>query len=339
MAPGTPLREAFERILRGRTGALVVLGRTREVADLSTGGFELDVPFSPTALRELAKMDGAILLDADTDQILRAGVHLMPEASIDTVETGTRHRTADRVARQTGVPVVSVSASMSTITLYIDGHRHTVERSADILSRADQALQTMERYRTRLSQVIRRLSALEVEDQVTVRDLALVTQRLEMIRRLDIELAGYVVELGTDGRLLDLQLGELAAGTTDLPELLELDYRPDTSTESFGVAGLEPLTTAELLEPLTVARAIGFGPGDHLDTKITARGYRQLAQINRLPPSFGGRLIEHFGSLQAMFGASTADLQEVDGVGEGRARVIRDGLTRLAETAYAERVD
>ncbi|MGI8459304.1 MAG: DNA integrity scanning diadenylate cyclase DisA [Propionibacteriaceae bacterium] len=339
MAPGTPLREAFERILRGRTGALVVLGRTREVADLSTGGFELDVPFSPTALRELAKMDGAILLEADTDRIVRAGVHLTPEASIATVETGTRHRTADRVARQTGVPVVSVSASMATITLYVDGHRHTVERSADILSRADQALQTMERYRTRLSQVIRRLSALEVEDQVTVRDLALVTQRLEMIRRLDLELADYVVELGTYGRLLNLQLGELAAGTSELPALLELDYRPAETTEPFGIAGLEPLSTAELLEPQAVARAMGFGPSEHLDTKITVRGYRQLAQINRLPPSFGGRLIEHFGSLQAMFGASTADLQEVDGVGESRARIIRDGLTRLAETAYAERVD
>lgn len=332
MAPGTPLRDGFERILRGRTGALVVLGHTRDLDQISTGGFGLDVPFTATALRELAKMDGAILLSPDLGKIVRAGVQLMPDASVATDETGTRHRTADRTARQTGLPVVSVSASMATIGLYLDGHRHLVENSDQLLSRANQALQTLERYRTRLREVLNRLSALEVHDQVTVKDFVLVAQRLEMIRRLNIELEGYVIELGTDGRLLTLQLRELSAGTEELPDLLEKDYRPDEG--GFNLEALATLGPTEILEPLVVARAVGFGAGEHLDSKITTRGYRQVSQINRLPAAFGVRLIEHFGSLQALFAASTTDLQEVDGVGEGRARVIRDGLVRLAESAY-----
>ena len=224
MAPGTPLRDGFERILRGRTGALVVLGRNKIISQVSTGGFALDVAYTPTALRELAKMDGAIIFDWEDGRIVRAGVQLMPEPSIDTVETGTRHRTADRVSRQSGLPVVSISASMSTITLYLDQHRHLVEHSDQILTRAHQALQTLERYRGRLWEVTTRLSSLEVQDQVTVRDFALVAQRLEMVRRLEDELDTYVVELGTDGRLLTLQLHELRAGINELREGQKLEF-------------------------------------------------------------------------------------------------------------------
>lgn len=337
MAPGTPLRDGFERILRGRTGALVVLGRNKIISQVSTGGFALDVAYTPTALRELAKMDGAIIFDWEDGRIVRAGVQLMPDPSIDTVETGTRHRTADRVSRQSGLPVVSISASMSTIALYLDAHRHLVEHSDQILTRAHQALQTLERYRGRLWEVTTRLSSLEVQDQVTVRDFALVAQRLEMVRRLEDELDTYVVELGTDGRLLTLQLHELRAGINELRCLLERDYRPPGST-GFGLVGLQHLNTDELLDPLTVARAAGFPNSVHLEAHVTTRGFRQMAQINRLPSYLGDRLIEHFGTLQALFGASANDLQAVEGVGESRARVIRDGLVRLAESAYTERV-
>jgi diadenylate cyclase len=356
VAPGTPLRDGFERILRGRTGALVVLGHGREVQDLCTGGFELDVAFTPTALRELAKMDGAIVLDAGANKIMRAGVHLMPDASIFTAETGTRHRTADRVARQTGVPVIAVSASMATISLYVDAYRQFVENPDQILARANQALQTLERYRSRLREATTRLSALEVEDQVTVRDVAAVAQRLEMVHRLDLELSEYAAELGTEGRLLALQMHELTSGLTELGGLLEKDYRPGdvtgggsngssapggaggaaTDEPSFGLRLLSALDTTQLLDLLLVARTIGFAATDQLDSKVTTRGYRQVAQINRLPGTLGERLIEHFGSLQALFAASRADLQEVEGVGEQRARAIRDGLVRLAESAYAD---
>jgi diadenylate cyclase len=242
------------------------------------------------------------------------------------------------VSRQSGLPVVSISASMSTIALYLDHRRHLVEHSDQILTRAHQALQTLERYRGRLWEVTTRLSSLEVQDQVTVRDFALVAQRLEMVRRLEEELNTYVVELGSDGRLLTLQLHELRAGIDELRCLLERDYGSSDSS-AVGLAGLQHLNTDELLDPLHVARAAGFPHNMHLESHVTSRGFRQMAQINRLPSYLGDRLIEHFGTLQALFGASTTDLQAVEGVGESRARVIRDGLVRLAESAYTERMD
>ncbi|GAB3921005.1 DNA integrity scanning diadenylate cyclase DisA [Microlunatus endophyticus] len=313
----------------------MVLGDTPEVIALCTGGFVLDVAYTPTALRELAKMDGGIVITSDLSRIVRAGVHLMPDPQLETVETGTRHRTADRVSRQTGVPVATVSASMSTIAIFIDGVRRPLETSEQVLSRANQAVQTLERYRERLWQVTGRLSVLEVEDQVTIKDLAVVAQRLEMIRRLQSEIEAYVLELGTDGRLLALQLSELGAGLDELTELLAMDYSPADGV-GLDFAALGTLTTSRLLEPGEVARALGFTA--HLDNRIGARGYRQLAQINRLPAAYGMRLVEHFGNLQGIFGATTVELQEVEGVGESRARLIREGLTRLAESAYTERL-
>src|ERR671937_1319160 len=229
MAPGTALRDGLERILRGRTGALIVLGYDRIVESICTGGFPLDVEFSATRLRELCKMDGAVVLSSDGTRIVRAAVHLMPDPSIPSEESGTRHRTAERVAKQTGFPVISVSQSMRIIGLYVNGQRHVLDDSAAILSKANQALQTLERYKLRLDEVSGTLSALEIEDLVTVRDSVAVVQRLEMVRRIADEIAGYVVELGTDGRLLSLQLEELMAGVEQERELIVRDYMPPTS--------------------------------------------------------------------------------------------------------------
>ncbi len=199
VAPGTDLRDGLERILRGGTGALIVLGHDRTVDTLSTGGFVLDVEFSATKLRELAKMDGAIVVDHDLCRIVRAAVQLVPDPTIPTDESGTRHRTADRVNKQTNLPVISVSQSMSIIAIYVNGQRYVLEASTQILSRANQALATLERYKLRLDEVSGALSALEIEDLVTVRDVAAVAQRLEMVRRIAAEIDAYVVELGIDG--------------------------------------------------------------------------------------------------------------------------------------------
>ena len=227
VAPGTALRDGLERILRGNTGALIVLGRGKGVDALSTGGFELDVDFSAQRLRELSKMDGAVVVTGDLSKIVRASVQLVPDPSIPTEETGTRHRTAERVAKQTGNPVISVSQSMRIIALYIAGRRVVLEDSSAILSRANQALQTLERYKSRLDEVTGTLSALEIEDLVTVRDVANVLQRLEMVRRIKDEIAEYVVQLGTDGRLLSLQLEELTGGLSDDLGLVIRDYLPE----------------------------------------------------------------------------------------------------------------
>ncbi len=341
VAPGTELRESLERILRGRTGALIVLGYDRVVESMCTGGFPLDVEFSATRLRELAKMDGAIIVNADVNRIVRAATQLVPDPTILTSESGTRHRTAERVAAQTGFPVISVSQSMGVAAVYVSGIRHVIEGSAQTLSRANQALQTLERYKSRLDEVTGTLSALEIEDLVTVRDVAAVLQRLEMVRRIAEEVSDYVVELGTDGRLLALQLEELTGGLGNDRELIIRDYpwsrdRSEPADES--IERLEALDSTELLDPGAIARAVGFvNFGDGLDGNVSPRGYRLMHKIPRLPGAIVERLIDHFDSLQRLLAAGIDDLMSVEGVGEGRARTVRDGLSRLTENSILDR--
>ena len=341
VAPGTELRDGLERILRGRTGALIVLGHDRVVESLCTGGFPLDVEFSSTQLRELAKMDGAIVLDRDGTRILRAATQLVPDPSIQTNESGTRHRTAERVAKQTGFPVVSVSQSMQIVALYVGNRRHVLEGSSAVLSRANQALQTLERYKSRLDEVTGTLSALEIEDLVTVRDVASVVQRLEMVRRISDEIADYVLELGTDGRLLKLQIEELTGGLGNDRELVIRDYleaAKNVSTVGEVLDNLTNLSATELLDLNAGARALGFpGVGDSIDASISPRGYRLLSKVPRLPGAIVDRLVEHFDSLQKLLSANLEELMAVEGVGEGRARAVREGLSRLAESSILER--
>ena len=343
VAPGTALRDGLERILRGNTGALIVLGFDKLVASMCGGGFDLDVDFSATRLRELTKMDGAVVVNGDLTKIIKASVQLVPDATIETAETGTRHRTAERVAKQTGYPVISVSQSMKIIALYVDGLRYVLEGSAAILSRANQALATLERYKLRLDEVAGTLSALEIEDLVTVRDATAVCQRLEMVRRIATEIEGYVVELGSDGRLLSLQLDELMAGVESERELIVRDYLvPGTGRKARRIvdilAELDALTGTDLLDPTVIARALGHqGAAEQLEVAVSPRGYRLLAKVPRLPNQIVDRLIEHFGGLQKLLAAGIDDLQAVEGVGEARARSVREGLSRLAESSILER--
>jgi diadenylate cyclase len=343
IAPGTALRDGLERILAGRTGALIVLGYDRVVESICTGGFALDVALSATRLRELAKMDGAVILSSDGLRIVRAGVHLMPDPTVPTEESGTRHRTAERVAVQTGFPVISVSQSMHIISVYVAGRRYTLEHPTTILARANQALAALERYKLRLDEVASTLSALEIEDLVTVRDAMSVSQRLEMVRRIADEIEGFVVELGTDGRLLALQLDEMLAGVEEDRVLLVRDYLPASGTRRQRtiedvLADLRTLSATELLDLSAVARCYGLPTSaDALDSPVSPRGFRLLARVPRLPAAIMDRLVDHFGGLQKLLAATIEDLLAVEGVGEARARGIREGLSRLAETSILDR--
>ncbi|MDT4912490.1 MAG: diadenylate cyclase [Pseudonocardiales bacterium] len=340
-APGTALRDGLERILRGNTGGLIVLGWDRVVDSLCTGGFPLNIEFTATGLRELCKMDGAVVLSTDGLHILRAATHLMPDPAIPTEESGTRHRTAQRVAQQTGFPVISVSQSMRIVSLYIGEGRYVLESSAELLSRANQAIATLERYKTRLDEVSHSLSALEIEDLVTVRDAAVVSQRLEMVRRIADEVTGQVVELGTDGRLLALQLDELMAGVDADRELIARDYVPTgrrARTPAAVLTDMAELSAVDLLDLTQVARAMGLpSTPEGQESAVSPRGYRLLARVPRIPAAILDRVVEHFGGLQKLLAASVEDLQIVDGVGENRARGVREGISRLAEVSIIDR--
>ncbi|GAA2235872.1 DNA integrity scanning diadenylate cyclase DisA [Rarobacter faecitabidus] len=341
VAPGTELRDGLERILRGRTGALIVLGMDDVVAEISSGGFVLDVPFSATRLRELCKMDGAVVVDPVSNRIVRAAVQMLPDPNIETSESGTRHRTAERVAKQTGLPVISVSQSMRIVALYVGHSRHVLEDTDTILARANQALATLERYRARLDEVAGTLSALEIEDLVTSRDVCAVVQRLEMVRRISDEIGGYVVELGADGRLLALQLDELISGVSTDREAVIRDYvelaARDRSVDSV-LSELDSLDSAQLLDLAAIGKVLEMpGGGEALDAAVAPHGYRLLNRIPRLPPIIIDRLVGHFGGLQKLLAASVDELMTVDGVGEQRARAVREGLSRLAESSILER--
>ncbi|WP_375493289.1 DNA integrity scanning diadenylate cyclase DisA [uncultured Jatrophihabitans sp.] len=341
VAPGTSLRDGLERILRGNTGGLIVIGWDPVVESLCTGGFPLDVQFSATQLRELCKMDGAVVLSSDGTRIRQAATHLMPDPAIPTEESGTRHRTAQRVALQTGFPVISVSQSMRIVSLYIGDGRYVLESVAELLSRANQAIATLERYKTRLDEVSHALSALEIEDLVTVRDAAIVAQRLEMVRRIADEVTGQVVELGTDGRLLALQLDELMAGVDADRELIARDYVPggrNAPSTAAMLGELADLDALELLDLTRVAGAMGMtGTPEGQDSAVSPRGYRLLARVPRMPAPTLDRIVEHFGSLQKLLATSVEDLLAVEGVGEDRAKAVREGISRLAEVSIIDR--
>ena len=294
IAPGTELREGLERIMRGRTGALIVLGSDRTVSSLSSGGFNIDTEFSATRLRELAKMDGAIICDRDATRLLHAGVQLMPDASIETNESGTRHRTAERTA-----------------------------------------IQTLESYKKRLRSVLSSLSALEIESNVSLADVAMTLQRMEMVNRIIREVSHYVLELGVHGRLIALQLEELRAPEMTASDLILRDYLPETNDEliAAGVEALQNLDDMAIVDLRTIARTVGFGENPDLEFPLQPRGFRLLAGIPSIPNAISERLVERFGSLQALMAASLEDLRAVDGVGEARARTVREQLSRMAESS------
>jgi diadenylate cyclase len=340
VAPGTAIRDGLERIVRGHTGALIVLGYDDVVRDICSGGFELGAEFSATRLRELAKMDGAIVLDRAGTTILRAAVQLVPDPELPTQESGTRHRTAERVARQTRFPVITVSKSMSVIAVYDEhGERHVLEDSATLLARAHQALATLERYKRRLDQATGVLSGLEIEDRVTLRDVASIAQRLEMISRMADEIGGHLVELGTDGGLLTLQLNELTAGSGQDREYLVRDYAPPGPLGSGTQLSdrLACLSSDELLDMGAVAAAVRPGLADDLDQPVSPRGYRLLGRIPRLDAGAADRLIAHFGGLQKLLSATAADLRQVRGIDAAQATRVREGLSRLAEATLLDR--
>ena len=337
IAPGTLMREGIDRIIRAGRGSLMVIGWTPEVEAIVSGGFVIDIGATAHRVAELAKMDGALVLDDQATRVLRANVHLVPDPRIETSETGTRHRSAERVARQTQRPVIAVSESMGMVTLYFGSHKHMIEEVSALLFRANQALSTLERYRARLDEVSATLSAREVEDAVTVRDAVLTLQRAEMLRRIAAEVDDHVIELGSEGRLIRLQLDELVASVADERELVVRDYLADRRRKLARVLDdIAALVTDDLLDAEHVATILAYD-ADELDRPVTPRGYRMLARIPRVPSAVVERLVDRFGTLPRIMEATIAELDEIEGVGESRARAIQDGLRRLAEASLLER--
>jgi len=335
LAPGKMLRDGIDRILLAKRGALVVVGDGPHVLSICTGGFLLDSEFTPQRMSELAKMDGAIVLTRDASRIARANVHLMPDQRVATTETGTRHRTAERVARSIDVPTISVSAAMSIVTVYRHTSKHVLHSTSWLIDRASQAMQAVERFKHRMDLAMASLSGLEVEDSVTIRDVAGTIQPVEMVGRIAEEVEDYLAELGDDGRLLRLQLGELLDGVDIDRRLLIRDYRAGDEDTDKVCQDLGALAPEDLLDLRVLAKTLGL-PSD-LDQPIEPRGYRMLHRVPRFPEPLIERIVDRFGTLQGIMRATTGDLEKVGGVGTSRARSVKDGLARLTEVSILDR--
>lgn len=331
VAPGTRLREALDMLISARAGALILIGEPDELEPLCNGGFSIDAPFTPQRLFELSKMDGAIIMNGSCDRILKANVHLVPDSALPTAETGMRHRTAERMSRQTEALAVAISQRRNRINLYLRGRRITPDDIEVLLAKANQAIQTLQNYRQRLDEMLERLTLLEFEDLVTLGDVAEVIGRVEMLNRVAREVRRYTMMLGTEGRLVSMQSDELTSNVSEIYGLLIRDYLEDsTAGRVLAVRErLEELPPERLLEAEAIAHELGIDWTERAEQHLRPRGYRALAQIPSLPSSVVARIVERFGTLSALVAADIGELDKVDGVGTRRAKAISSGLRRI----------
>lgn len=334
VAPGTTLRTGIEYILQGKTGGLVVVGNSDEVLKLVNGGFYIGCNFTPAKFYELAKMDGAIILSSDGKKVLYANAHLFPNPEIETSETGTRHRTAERVAKQTKTLVISISQKRDIVTLYIDGIKYMLEEPRVVLSKANQALQTLEKYKKGLDQLTFNLTIRELEDLVTIFDAVSVLQRSAIVQKTEKEVKKYIYELGTDGRLLKMQMEELMANVVDDSIKIIKDYVHQNKESGAAIIKdeINSLTADELLDLENIALLLGYKvEGNLREFNVHPRGIRIVTEARRLPQTVLSNLITRFGNLRNILDASMEDLTEVPGMGKIRAKSLYDKLKKFSE--------
>jgi len=334
VAPGTDIRQGLENILRAKTGALIVVGDSKEVLDIVDGGFYINVDYTPAKLYELAKMDGAIVLSSDLKKILYANAQLIPSYIIETKETGTRHKTAERTAKQTGVLVISISQRRSIITLYKENIKYVLEESSKILEEANQALQTVEKYKKVFDNKINMMNEYEFNDIVTLDNVLTVIQRAEMTMRMAEEVKKRIIELGDEGRLVQIQLDELIGGLEKEEELTIKDYIAPSKKRTLDkvINQIIELEYEELMNQNTIAKLLGYEDFDNFDeVAVYPKGYRILNKIPRMPNNIVENLVKSFKTFQHIIAADIPQLDEVEGIGEIRAKNIKQSIRRMQE--------
>ena len=333
IAPGTPIREGLDSILKAKTGALLLITDNEKVIDeIVDGGFFINEEYTSAKLYELAKMDGAIILSGDMKKILFANAQLIPSYQISTVETGTRHRTAERTAKQTGELVISISQRRNIITVFKENHRYVLENTDAVLNKANQAIQTLEKYRKVYDSKLSILNEYEFNDIVTLDNVLTVIQRAEMVMRIVEEIQKKIYELGADGRLVNMQLEELIGGLEKEELQLIKDYIVrETSAEEI-LEELSILEHEELMKLSTIAKTLGYESFENFEElAVYPRGYRILNKVPRMPSSIVEKLVKSFKSFQHILVAEINELNKVEGIGDVRARTIKQTLKKMQE--------
>ncbi|HET9676003.1 MAG TPA: DNA integrity scanning diadenylate cyclase DisA [Solirubrobacterales bacterium] len=340
VAPGGALREGIDNIVHSRTGGLLVVGDLDDISHLLSGGIKLDVDYTPAMLYQVAKMDGAIVLNGEATKIAWANVQLMPDPTILSSETGTRHRTAERVSKQTTALVVAVSQRRDVVSLYVEGTKYILQDIPAVLAKANQGLATLEKYRQRLDQVSARLTQLEFDGGVVLHDALSVLQRSELVTRMAVEVERYIVELGTEGRLIEMQLEETMVGVAADKTALIRDYSVEDSEQNLTAVlqALGRMPHQDVLDFGRLAELLGYDRKvNTLDFPVAPRGYRVLGRVPRIPKLVVQKITHELGGLEEVLSASNEELAAVDGVGATRAKDIREGLRRLQEVDLVDR--
>ncbi len=342
ISPGSPLRKALDDIMRANTGALIVLlDNPEEYKDVIQGGFKIDVPFEPEYLYELSKMDGAIVISEDVSRIYFANVHLIPDPTIPTFETGMRHRTAERFAKQLGKVAIAVSRRRNLITLYYKSHKYVVNDTALVISRVTQAINTLEKYRKNFDKLLMELDIMELENRTTVFDVAKVMEKGVMVLKISEEIKPFLVELGEEARLAKMQVEELTENASDILELLVMDYSESEIEKERAEEIIENLAKSPTLDLVKIARSLGYSvqaTSQLDDIQVEARGYRLLKYIAKIPMSISRKVVEMFRNIFSISQASIDDLKSVEGIGNKRARAIVDSIhsLKMRKTAISE---
>ena len=334
IAPGTQLRAGLDNILKAKTGALIIIGDTKEILDITDGGFKINEPYTPARLYELAKMDGAIVLSKDLKTIVLANTQVIPSSKISTEETGTRHRTAERTAKQTGELVISISQRRNIITVFKGDFRYVIKDTAKIITRANQALQTLENYKRVFDTKLAILNEYEFNDIVTLDNVITCLKRAEMVMKIAKEVQNAIYELGEDGLLVKMQLEELIENMPEEELLIVKDY----------IAPNKRITPEKVLEQIKsemeidikdqnkIAKYLGYEIFENYEEiAVYPKGYRILNKIPRMPNVIVNNLVKNFKSFQHILAADIDQLDDVEGIGEVRARTIKQSLKRMEE--------
>lgn len=337
LAPGTKLRKALDDIVLANFGALIVFvpeEKYEKYSDIFQAGFRLDIPFSPEKLYELAKMDGAILIDDNVTRIWAANVHLVPDSSIPTSETGTRHRTAERVAKQIEELAIAVSKRRNVISLYYGSYKYIINDINFLITRVNQALNTLEKYRQNFDKMILNLDILEIENRVNLMEVVEIINKGVEILKIREEIEPYVIELGVEGRLASMQLAEIIVDMSDILKNLILDYsKEELEDEEDASQIIETLKHYKESRPISTARLLGYDDIANInqlnDYHVQSRGYRLLRNIAKIPMTVTHNVVKAFGNVFSLSNADFSALKEVEGIGEKRATAIIDSINSM----------
>lgn len=303
LSPGTSLRVGLNDIVSGRMGALIIVENSNSL-NIFKGGFKINCKFTSKRLAELAKLDGAIILSENFEKIIYANTLLIPDSSLDTAETGTRHQAAERIAKQTGGLTIAVSEKRGKISVYYGNSRYVLQDTEQLLRRATETLQILEKQREIFDELSMNLNILEITSLVSIFDVCAILQRIEMIKKMANIINEYIVELGREGIIVRMRMKELTKGIEQKEEFIVRDYNQKfNKVRHF----FDNLSFDGLLDVENISRLLFGGPSE---TKILPKGYRILDKTS-LNANEIKNLVNNFKNLEEIFNADEDSLKRI----------------------------